>query len=46
MNADSFDETYYDHYYFDARTRVADQSYFDRLARFIGAYLAFAFWPS
>lgn len=40
MTASQFDEAYFRRYYHDPRTRVADPAYFDRLARFIGAYLA------
>ena len=39
--ATAFDETYFNRYYFDATSRIADRAYFDRLARFLGAYLAF-----
>ncbi|MCZ6893752.1 MAG: class I SAM-dependent methyltransferase [Gammaproteobacteria bacterium] len=45
MKPESFDEAYFERFYFDAETRVADPSYFDRLAGFIGAYLAFLDCP-
>ena len=41
MKATAFDKTYFNRYYFDEKTRIADRAYFDRLARFLGAYLAF-----
>ncbi|MEM7540927.1 MAG: class I SAM-dependent methyltransferase [Pseudomonadota bacterium] len=34
-----FDESYYQRYYLDARTRVAEPHYFEDLAQFLGAYL-------
>lgn len=36
-----FDEDYFERYYLDETTRVADKTYFEQLARFIGAYLSF-----
>ncbi len=45
MKGAAFDETYFNRYYFDAHTRIADRTYFDRLARFLGAYLAFLDCP-
>ena len=45
MKPDSFDKAYFQRFYFDAGTRVADPSYFDRLAGFIGAYLTFLDCP-
>ena len=39
MDASQFDQAYYDRYYFNPRTRIAEPGYFDRVAAFVGAYL-------
>ncbi|MFT4560666.1 MAG: 2-polyprenyl-3-methyl-5-hydroxy-6-metoxy-1,4-benzoquinol methylase [Gammaproteobacteria bacterium] len=38
MNVKKFDEAYYARYYGDRNTRVAEPSYFNNLARYLGAY--------
>jgi len=40
LSAEKFDAGYYERFYFSAATRIADPEYFDRLAEFVGAYLA------
>lgn len=40
MKARSFDQAYFERYYFNPRTRIAERAYFDRVAAFAGAYLA------
>ncbi len=40
MKARSFDQAYFERYYFNPRTRIAERTYFDRVAAFAGAYLA------
>jgi len=35
----TFDENYFDRYYFNETTRIADWGYFEQLARFIGSYV-------
>jgi SAM-dependent methyltransferase len=45
VKSGSFDEAYFERFYFDENTRVAEPSYFDRMAGFIGAYLAFLDCP-
>lgn len=39
MTASQFDQDYYDRYYFNPRTRIADPGYFERVADFLAAYL-------
>jgi 2-polyprenyl-3-methyl-5-hydroxy-6-metoxy-1,4-benzoquinol methylase len=39
LDASQFDQAYYDRYYFNPRTRIAEPGYFDRVADFVGAYL-------
>ena len=43
-SAADFDAAYYDRYYFDRTTRVAEPGYFDRVAGFISAYLDMLEW--
>jgi 2-polyprenyl-3-methyl-5-hydroxy-6-metoxy-1,4-benzoquinol methylase len=37
--ANAFDQAYFERFYFNRRTRIAEPAYFDRLAAFAGAYL-------
>lgn len=39
MKANAFDQAYFERFYFNRRTRIAEPSYFDHLATFVGAYL-------
>lgn len=39
MTVNAFDRAYFERFYFNRRTRIAEPAYFDRLAAFIGAYL-------
>ncbi len=39
MQADRFDADYYNRFYFSKATRIAHPEYFDRIARFVSAYL-------
>ena len=39
MVANAFDHAYFERFYFNPRTRVAERVFFDRLAAFAGAYL-------
>ena len=39
MKANAFDQAYFDRYYFNRRTRIAEPAYFDHLSGFVGAYL-------
>lgn len=39
MSAERFDAGYFERFYFSPATRVAEPEYFDRLARFLTAYL-------
>lgn len=39
MPASRFDRAYYERFYFNPRTRIAEPAYFDRLAGFVAAYL-------
>ena len=39
MQASDFDRAYFERFYFNPRTRVAEPAYFDRLAAFAAAYL-------
>jgi predicted TPR repeat methyltransferase len=36
-----FDESYYDRYYFDKKTKVADRQHVDRLGAFVSSYLKY-----
>ncbi len=38
MKANAFDKAYFERFYFNRRTRIAEPSYFDQLAAFTGAY--------
>ncbi|MFT3777818.1 MAG: class I SAM-dependent methyltransferase [Ottowia sp.] len=40
-NADTFDEAYYQRYYFDRKTKVADPQHVQRLGAFVCAYLQY-----
>lgn len=40
MTANAFDQAYFERYYFNPRTRIAERTYFDRLAAFAASYLA------
>jgi 2-polyprenyl-3-methyl-5-hydroxy-6-metoxy-1,4-benzoquinol methylase len=37
----TFDESYYERYYFDKKTRVADRQHVERLGDFVGSYLKY-----
>ncbi len=37
--ATTFDEAYYQRFYFDKKTRVVDRAHVDRLAAFVATYL-------
>ena len=39
MQANAFSQPYFDRFYFNSHTRVAEPAYFDRLAAFTAAYL-------
>jgi DUF971 family protein len=39
VKANAFDKAYFERFYFNRRTRIAEPSYFDQLAAFTGAYL-------
>lgn len=39
MKANAFDQAYFERFYFNRRTRIAEPSYFDHLSAFVGAYL-------
>jgi SAM-dependent methyltransferase len=40
VKANAFDQAYFERYYFNRRTRIAEPSYFDQLAAFVGSYLS------
>ena len=39
--ATTFDEAYYQRFYFDKKTRVVDRAHVDRLAAFVATYLQY-----
>ena len=39
MNSPVFEADYYERFYFDAETRIAEPGYFDRVAGYLSAYL-------
>ncbi len=39
MKAKAFDQAYFERFYYNRRTRIAEPTYFDELAGFVGAYL-------
>lgn len=39
MASNNFDQTYFQKFYFNPATRIAEPRYFDRLAAFVGSYL-------
>ncbi|MDM0043886.1 class I SAM-dependent methyltransferase [Variovorax dokdonensis] len=41
IDAANFDEAYYERYYFDKKTRVADPRHMERLGNFVCAYLKY-----
>ncbi|MBO9649093.1 MAG: class I SAM-dependent methyltransferase [Variovorax sp.] len=41
VRADAFDESYYQRYYFDKKTRVADPQHVERLGDFVCSYLKY-----
>lgn len=41
VSADAFDESYYQRYYFDRKTQVADPQHVERLGDFVCAYLKY-----
>lgn len=39
MKANAFDQAYFERFYFNRGTRIAEPAYFDQLSAFVGAYL-------